>query len=57
MWARYNYILAAAFDMGYNLCVVILFFAVGLSGVRMANWWGNDVDGGSVERCFALEGG
>jgi len=53
LWARYNYILAAAFDSGYNLTLLIMFlcFTVGAT-VKMPNWWGNDVN--SPERCFAL---
>ncbi|CZT03937.1 related to sexual differentiation process protein isp4 [Rhynchosporium agropyri] len=55
LWARYNYILAAAFDSGYNLnaLVVFLCFSVG-KRVLMPHWWGNDAR--SVERCFALDG-
>ncbi|KAF4636190.1 hypothetical protein G7Y89_g1882 [Cudoniella acicularis] len=29
LWARYNYILAAAFDAGFNLCLLIIFLAFG----------------------------
>ncbi len=52
-WKRYNYILAAAFDTGYNLAVLLIFifFSAGKI-VTMPNWWGNNAD--SVERCFAL---
>ncbi|KAK3938073.1 OPT oligopeptide transporter protein-domain-containing protein [Diplogelasinospora grovesii] len=43
-WAyRWNYILAAAFDAGFNVPGKV---------ITMPNWWGNDVD--SSERCFAL---
>jgi hypothetical protein len=54
LWARYNYILAAAFDSGYNLNLLICFlcFNVGRT-VMMPEWWGNDSR--SVERCFALD--
>jgi hypothetical protein len=53
LWARYNYILAAAFDSGYNFTLLILFlcFSVGKM-VTMPEWWGNNSI--SVERCFAL---
>ncbi|CAK7902314.1 oligopeptide transporter 1 [[Candida] anglica] len=53
LWRRYNYILAAALDTGYNLSLLLifLFFSAGKT-VVMPNWWGNNAD--SVERCFAL---
>lgn len=54
LWARWNYILAAAFDAGFNfnMLLVFLFFSAGKT-VTMPNWWGNAE--GSSERCFALE--
>ncbi|KAK6205266.1 oligopeptide transporter protein [Scheffersomyces amazonensis] len=53
LWKRYNYLLAAAFDTGYNL-TVLLIFIIFSSGrvINMPNWWGNNEE--SVERCFAL---
>lgn len=53
VWKRYNWILAAAFDTGYNLAVLLIFifFSAG-KRVSMPNWWGNNAE--SVERCFAL---
>jgi hypothetical protein len=56
LWARYNYILAAAFDAGFNLNLLILFLGMGAGKiVNMPNWWGNNED--SVERCFAMPRG
>jgi hypothetical protein len=53
LWARYNYILAAAFDSGYNFNALILFLCFGAArNIEMPNWWGNNAV--SVERCFAL---
>tara|TARA_R110002060_G_scaffold58536_13_gene68514 strand:+ start:387 stop:596 length:210 start_codon:yes stop_codon:yes gene_type:complete len=54
VWARYNYILAAAFDSGYNLNALVLWmcFSAG-KRVLMPYWWGNAE--GSVERCFKLD--
>ncbi|EXF75525.1 hypothetical protein CFIO01_06261 [Colletotrichum fioriniae PJ7] len=54
MWARWNYILAAAFDAGFNfnMLLTFLFFGAGKI-VTMPNWWGNDA--ASSERCFALD--
>jgi hypothetical protein len=53
LWARYNYILGAAFDSGYNLNQLLIFLFLGsVKTFLMPNWWGNNA--GSVERCFAL---
>lgn len=53
LWKSYNYILAAAFDTGYNFAVlqIFLLFSFGRT-IRMPPWWGNNEQ--SVERCFAL---
>jgi hypothetical protein len=52
-WARYNYILAAAFGAGFNLNMLLVFLCFGAAKVVvMPNWWGNDAV--SSERCFAL---
>ncbi|KAF7595220.1 hypothetical protein BBP40_006965 [Aspergillus hancockii] len=53
-WKRYSYMVAAAFDAGFNLNMLLIFLFFG-SGkqIKMPNWWGNNAD--SVERCFALE--
>ncbi|KAE8154891.1 OPT oligopeptide transporter protein-domain-containing protein [Aspergillus avenaceus] len=52
-WKRYSYMVAAAFDAGFNLNMLLIFLFFG-SGkkIKMPNWWGNNPD--SVERCFAL---
>ncbi|EPE33490.1 hypothetical protein GLAREA_06503 [Glarea lozoyensis ATCC 20868] len=56
LWARYNYILAAAFDAGFNLNLLILFLGMGAGKiVTMPHWWGNNAE--SVERCFAMPKG
>lgn len=53
LWARWNYILAAAFDAGFNFNMLLIFLCFGAGKViSMPNWWGNDAD--SSERCFAL---
>ncbi|CRG92406.1 hypothetical protein PISL3812_09465 [Talaromyces islandicus] len=53
-WKRYSYMVAAAFDAGFNLnlLLVFLFFGSGKQ-IAMPNWWGNNAV--SVERCFALD--
>jgi hypothetical protein len=53
LWARYNYILGAAFDSGYNFnqLLIFLFFNT-VKTIVMPYWWGNNEI--SVERCFAL---
>jgi len=53
VWKRYNYLIAAAFDAGFNLNMLLIFFFFGAGKqISMPNWWGNN--GESVERCFAL---
>ncbi|KAH1315106.1 hypothetical protein KXX65_008765 [Aspergillus fumigatus] len=54
VWKRYSYMIAAAFDAGFNLNMLLIFLFFG-SGkqISMPNWWGNNPD--SVERCFALD--
>ncbi|CAN6597051.1 oligopeptide transporter 1 [Trichomonascus vanleenenianus] len=53
LWKRYNYLLGAAFDTGFNLAILLIFifFSAGKQ-VDMPNWWGNNAL--SVERCFGL---
>ncbi|RLV94925.1 putative ATP-dependent RNA helicase [Spathaspora sp. JA1] len=52
-WKRYNYILAAAMDTGYNLAVLGIFLMFSFFvKVEMVNWWGNNAV--NIERCFAL---
>lgn len=54
VWERYNYLVAAAFDAGFNLSLFLLFLMFSAFGkVTMPNWWGNNAE--SVERCFGLE--
>ncbi|KAL7899803.1 OPT oligopeptide transporter domain-containing protein [Trichoderma sp. SZMC 28014] len=53
LWARWNYILAAAFDAGFNFNMLLIFLCFGAGKIiTMPNWWGNNAD--SSERCFAL---
>ncbi|KAH3678923.1 hypothetical protein WICMUC_001349 [Wickerhamomyces mucosus] len=53
VWAKYNFLLAAAFDTGLNLAILLIFifFSAG-KRTTMPHWWGNNAE--SVERCFAL---
>jgi hypothetical protein len=54
LWARYNYILAAAFDAGFNFNMLFMFLAFGAGKlISMPEWWGNNQE--SPERCFALD--
>lgn len=54
MWARWNYILAAAFDAGFNFNMLLIFLCFGAAKViKMPHWWGNNEQ--SSERCFALD--
>lgn len=53
MWSRWNYILAAAFDAGFNFNMLLVFLCFGAAKiVDMPHWWGNNEK--STERCFAL---
>ncbi len=53
LWARWNYILAAAFDAGFNFNQLLLFLCFGAGKIiTMPYWWGNDP--ASSERCFSL---
>ncbi|CAI6337464.1 unnamed protein product [Periconia digitata] len=53
-WKRYNYLVAAALDAGFNIAMLLMFifFSSG-KVVSMPHWWGNNEE--SVERCFALD--
>ncbi|KAI1083117.1 OPT superfamily oligopeptide transporter [Whalleya microplaca] len=54
LWSKYNFILAAAFDAGFNLNMLLIFLIFGSAKViSMPNWWGNDA--GNVEKCYALD--
>ena len=54
VWAKYNFVLAAAFDAGFNLNMLLIFLIFGSAKViSMPNWWGNDAQ--SVEKCYALD--
>ncbi|KAK0708465.1 isp4 protein [Lasiosphaeris hirsuta] len=49
-FSKYNYLLGAGLDCGTQLVQVAVILVVGLLGLRMPNWWGND--GVAVDRCF-----
>lgn len=54
LWARWNYILAAAFDAGFNFNMLLVFLCFGAAKVvKMPHWWGNNAE--SSQRCFALK--
>jgi hypothetical protein len=53
-WRRYNYLIAATLDVGFNIAMLLMFIIFSSGKViTMPNWWGNNKE--SVERCFALE--
>lgn len=53
LWKKYNYLLAAAFDTGYNLAILAIFLFFSLFfNIQMPHWWGNNEK--NIERCFAL---
>lgn len=51
LWKKYNYVVAAALDTGFNLSMSFIFILVSL-GINAPAWFGNNPQ--SVERCFAL---
>lgn len=51
LWRKYNYVVAAGLDTGFNLALSILFIVFSF-GVTAPNWFGNNAD--NIERCFAL---
>ncbi|OCK81893.1 putative OPT oligopeptide transporter [Lepidopterella palustris CBS 459.81] len=53
-WRRYNFQIAAACDVGFNIAMLLMFifFSSG-KVISMPNWWGNNAE--SVECCFALD--
>ncbi|KAK7743744.1 OPT superfamily [Diatrype stigma] len=54
LWAKYNFVLAAAFDAGFNLNMLLVFLIFGSgTAITMPSWWGNDPQ--SVEKCYALD--
>ena len=43
-WAKYNYIIAAAFPCGIAFSALVIFFALEIPNGGLAiNWWGNTV--------------
>ncbi|KAF2259850.1 putative oligopeptide transporter [Lojkania enalia] len=47
-WKRYNYVVAAALDAGFNIAMLLMFIIFSSGKViTMPNWWGNNVN--SVE--------
>lgn len=44
MWAKYNYVIAAAFPTGIAVTAVIVFFGLEIpKGGIAVTWWGNTV--------------
>ena len=59
-WARYNYVLSAALDIGTALCLVVFALGIGLSESSFPAWWGSvdyantlDQEGLSITRVLA----
>lgn len=51
LWRKYNYVVAAGLDTGFNLALSILFIVFSF-GVQAPHWFGNNAD--NIERCFAM---
>lgn len=45
-WAKYNYVVAAAFPAGIAICALVIFFCLSIphGGIDI-EWWGNTVTG------------
>ncbi|KAL5411448.1 hypothetical protein PMIN04_010238 [Paraphaeosphaeria minitans] len=41
-WAKYNYVLSAAFSSGVAIAAIVIFFALQMQHVSI-DWWGNNV--------------
>ncbi|KAM0666872.1 hypothetical protein ACQRIT_005572 [Beauveria bassiana] len=47
-WAKYNYVLSAAFTAGLAVSALVMFFAIGYHPHPL-KWWGNTVSGAGVD--------
>jgi hypothetical protein len=56
-WAKYNFVVAAAFPAGIAIAAVVIFFALQLpAGGLKIDWWGNNVVGAGCDGgCPLLE--
>lgn len=52
LWKDYNYIVAAALDIGSNLTVLLILLFFGFKFKQMPYWFGNNDQ--NIERCFAM---
>jgi hypothetical protein len=54
-WAKYNYVIAAAFPAGIAISTIVIFFALEIpkGGTLGITWWGNTV---VAEGCEATGG-
>ncbi|KAK3689067.1 OPT oligopeptide transporter protein-domain-containing protein [Podospora appendiculata] len=41
-WAKYNFVLSAAFTTGISIAAIVIFFAMDWNDVKV-DWWGNNV--------------
>ena len=47
-WAKYNYVLSAAFSSGVAIAAIVIFFALQMQHVSI-DWWGNSVQASGVD--------
>lgn len=40
-WAKYNFVLSAAWSVAIAICALICFFALQYNGIELPEWWGN----------------
>jgi hypothetical protein len=48
-WLSYNYILSAALDTGLAFGTILIFFALQLPQIEPPVWWGNTIDGSTLD--------
>lgn len=48
-WMHYNYILSAGLDVGLDLCTILIFLTIDLTGASFPEWWGTRIASGTMD--------
>ncbi|PYH78790.1 small oligopeptide transporter [Aspergillus uvarum CBS 121591] len=48
-WMHYNYILSAGLDVGLDLCTILIFLTIDLTGASFPDWWGTRIASGTMD--------
>ncbi|PYH43902.1 small oligopeptide transporter, OPT family [Aspergillus saccharolyticus JOP 1030-1] len=48
-WMHYNYILSAGLDVGLDLCTILIFLTIDLTGASFPSWWGTNIADGTMD--------